>query len=79
MHSRLLWADRRLRHRERVMQEVLMVMVMVMEGTLEGGLHVGSVHGPRERPIRRRPSFNVVYFCYLCVHAHMCTHATSHM
>lgn len=47
MHSRFLWADRRLRHRDRVMQEVL----MVMEGTLEGGLHVGSVHGSREMPI----------------------------
>lgn len=34
----------------------------------------------KEKPVRWMPSFfNVVYLCYLCVHAHVCAHAISHM
>lgn len=53
--------------------------LLMIEGKREGRVHVGLVHAPRKMPIRWMQFvlfcfFNVVYFCYLCVHAHVISH-----
>lgn len=80
MHSRLEWAVGRLRHGKRVTSEGLLLM--------EGGARrrvpwtqyvLCTKENAHKMDAQLFFFFNVVYFCYVCVHAHVCAHAISHI